>query len=120
MTPHDSPQLSTTPYNSPHCPTTPPNAGKFIGGLDTVKQLREEGTLYTTIHPPAEPVKTASAVAGAGGGVGGPVGAETGINADGSLSALLQGRLRALVKGAPVMLFMKGSPDAPECGYVGD
>jgi Grx4 family monothiol glutaredoxin len=30
---------------------------------------------------------------------------------------VLMGRLRKLVKAAPVMLFMKGSPDGPKCGF---
>ena len=35
----------------------------------------------------------------------------------GSDAALLDARLKALIKQAPVMLFMKGEPDAPQCGF---
>jgi glutaredoxin-related protein len=31
----------------------------------------------------------------------------------------VQERLKALVKQAPIMLFMKGNPDAPRCGFSG-
>lgn len=35
----------------------------------------------------------------------------------GELSPELTERLQALIKSAPVMLFMKGSPQAPQCGF---
>ena len=37
----------------------------------------------------------------------------SGVSAEGGLEA----RLEALIKRAPVMLFMKGTADAPKCGF---
>jgi len=37
--------------------------------------------------------------------------------AEGSGDAALDERLKALISQAPVMLFMKGEPDAPQCGF---
>ena len=65
--------------------------GKLVGGLDIMKELAEEGELVGALPPAAfapEPV----AVVG---------------DAD----------YAALVNRAPVMLFMKGSADAPQCGF---
>ena len=42
--------------------------------------------------------------------------AGNGLESDG-FTAALQERLTALINQAPVMLFMKGEPDAPQCGF---
>lgn len=61
--------------------------GELIGGLDIMKELDEEGELSATLAPNGDP------------------------------KAALKQRLEALVKQAPVMLFMKGRPDEPRCGF---
>jgi len=57
--------------------------GNFIGGLDIVKELSEQGELKTQVPKQKD----------------------------------LNERLSELVNSAPVMLFMKGTPTAPQCGF---
>jgi len=61
--------------------------GKLIGGLDILKELKEEGELRDSLPAAAFPV------------------------------ASLDERLKKLTHQAPVMLFMKGTTDAPRCGF---
>ena len=68
--------------------------GDLVGGLDIVKEMAANGEL-TQILPVK---KTAPAAAAAA-------------------AAPLEERLKALINRAPVMLFMKGTPDAPQCGF---
>lgn len=68
--------------------------GELVGGLDIVKEMEVNGELTQIL-----PIKRAAPVA---------VTATTGS---------LEDQLRALVNRAPVMLFMKGTPDAPQCGF---
>eukprot|EP01138_Halocafeteria_seosinensis_P009107 gb/GECG01009307.1/.p1 GENE.gb/GECG01009307.1/~~gb/GECG01009307.1/.p1 ORF type:complete len:446 (+),score=75.19 gb/GECG01009307.1/:1-1338(+) len=67
-------------------------AGKLVGGLDIIKELKEEGELDEALKPAPSSETT---------------GKESNLNA----------RLEALTKKAPVMVFMKGSPSAPKCGF---
>ena len=60
--------------------------GKFIGGLDIVKEMEEEGELKNII--PQE-----------------------------SIIQDLNSRLDSLINSSPIMLFMKGTPSAPQCGF---
>jgi Grx4 family monothiol glutaredoxin len=77
--------------------------GTLIGGLDIVTELRDSGELATILpKPPAPP---------AGGAAAGAAGAGPGAD------AALRARLDGLINSAPVVLFMKGTPDAPACGY---
>jgi len=62
--------------------------GKLIGGLDIVKEMNEDGSLKECIPDEAK----------------------------GKLDTL-NGRLEQLINSAPVILFMKGSPSAPQCGF---
>jgi len=66
--------------------------GELIGGVDIVGQLVAEGALKEACS---------TVVSGDGGGAG----------------PTLEDRLAALIKQAPVMLFMKGSPTEPRCGF---
>jgi len=66
--------------------------GKLIGGLDVVKELVEDDELElpawaTAGEAPADPKE------------------------------LLNRRLKELIESSDVMLFMKGSPNAPRCGF---
>eukprot|EP00163_Fabomonas_tropica_P028283 TRINITY_DN5723_c0_g1_i1.p1 TRINITY_DN5723_c0_g1~~TRINITY_DN5723_c0_g1_i1.p1 ORF type:complete len:206 (+),score=48.35 TRINITY_DN5723_c0_g1_i1:744-1361(+) len=65
--------------------------GQLLGGLDIVKEMHDEGELLDAIPDSAKN----------GGGAGGS----------------LEERLKALTHQAPVMLFMKGQPSAPQCGF---
>ncbi|XP_064631392.1 glutaredoxin-3-like [Lineus longissimus] len=71
--------------------------GELIGGLDIIKQMIEDNEFQSSLP-------------------------KTGSKDNESQSVLpksgsLDDRLKALVNKAPVMLFMKGSPDAPQCGF---
>lgn len=64
--------------------------GELIGGLDIVKELNEEGELMSVIQPAL---------------------------ADSDPKAALNDKLKKLISSAPLMLFMKGTPDEPKCGF---
>eukprot|EP01027_Heterolobosea_sp_BB2_P005021 GEZU01007725.1.p1 GENE.GEZU01007725.1~~GEZU01007725.1.p1 ORF type:complete len:353 (-),score=116.38 GEZU01007725.1:116-1174(-) len=81
--------------------------GKLLGGLDILKELVAEGQLKSSIEEArkeyeAEQQKAAAAAATA---------AQPQPKED------LNTRLTKLINQAPVMLFMKGQPDAPRCGF---
>jgi glutaredoxin-related protein len=63
--------------------------GELVGGLDILKELVASGE-FQSMLPAAE---TAEA------------------------KVSLEDRLKALVNRQPVMLFMKGSPETPKCGF---
>ena len=69
--------------------------GELVGGLDVVKELIEEDEFKTSLPAEAfnDNVPTDTAV------------------------AELNQRLHQLINMAPVVLFMKGSPDNPKCGF---
>jgi Grx4 family monothiol glutaredoxin len=71
--------------------------GELVGGLDIVKELVASGEFQTMLPPSAA--------------------AEAGNEAGGSRQLSLEDRLKALISRDPVMLFMKGSPESPKCGF---
>ena len=64
--------------------------GELIGGLDIVKELEEEGELMDTVKPALD--------------IADP-------------KAVLNEKLTRLINSAPVMIFIKGTPDEPKCGF---
>lgn len=62
--------------------------GELVGGVDIVKEMKEEGSLKELLAAGLE---------------------ETPMS--------LEDRLKALINKAPVMLFMKGNPETPRCGF---
>jgi glutaredoxin-related protein len=66
--------------------------GEFVGGLDVIKEMRANGELQELLKP-----------------IQGTVSAEP--------KEPLDDRLKRLVNQAPVMLFMKGNPSEPRCGF---
>ncbi|KAG7026577.1 Monothiol glutaredoxin-S17 [Cucurbita argyrosperma subsp. argyrosperma] len=84
--------------------------GELLGGSDIAIAMHESGELKEvfrdhgigTSHEvkPAEPDRTAGV-----------------ISENSGLSAALASRLKMLVNLSPVMLFMKGKPDEPKCGF---
>jgi len=66
--------------------------GKLIGGLDVVKELIEDEELQLPDWATASESKE-------------------------DPKELLNKRLKELIEGSDVMLFMKGSPDEPRCGF---
>jgi len=84
-------------------------SGKLVGGLDIVKEMSEEGELVSMI--PADAISTTATPS--------EVKADqqtTSTTAPASTEDL-NTRLGKLVNSAPVMLFMKGTPEAPKCGF---
>jgi len=75
--------------------------GKLVGGVDIVEELAKDGELSAILTPVIADVKTIAA----------PMAAAP------SKKASLEERLVKLINHAPVMLFMKGSPAAPQCGF---
>ena len=76
--------------------------GELVGGCDIVLELAASGELQKTLQaatalplPPPPPTAVAAAVD----------------------AQSLEARLKALLASAPVMLFMKGQPDEPRCGF---
>ena len=67
-------------------------SGEFVGGLDIVKEMV------------------------AGGDLKGELGVDK-LTLPPAAPAPLEERLKQLINTASVMLFMKGSPDAPKCGF---
>jgi len=63
-------------------------AGKLIGGHDIIVELAEEDELAKLVNPPVPPPLPS-----------------------------LNEKLKALISQSEVMMFMKGSPDAPRCGF---
>ena len=68
--------------------------GELVGGLDIMKETKESGSLRADF---------------------GIKGDSTASSAGGPMS--LDDRLKHLVKKEPIMLFMKGLPSAPFCGF---
>ena len=64
--------------------------GTLIGGLDILKEMVEDADDEPLVE-------------------------QLGVGA--GAAKALDDRLRALTSKAPIMLFMKGKPDAPECGF---
>ena len=64
--------------------------GELLGGLDIVKELDEEGELMGLLQPALE---------------------------EADPKAALTEQLKQLINSSPVMLFMKGTPDQPKCGF---
>jgi Grx4 family monothiol glutaredoxin len=74
--------------------------GEFVGGLDIIKELHEEGELETMLKAVVE-VEVEVEVA----------------KASGDKTDDLQNKLKSLVSSSPIMLFMKGDPASPKCGF---
>ncbi|CAI5993670.1 unnamed protein product [Closterium sp. NIES-64] len=86
--------------------------GELVGGCDIVLQMHESGEL--------KEVFAEKGVLG-GAGKGDAPGAVTAAAAaaDGQVDGAkgLQERLKALLSSSPTMLFMKGTPEEPRCGF---
>lgn len=77
--------------------------GKLLGGADIVAEMEEENELATlaTALPPVPPSNAAAPAPAAG-----PVSQES-----------LDDRIKGLIASSRVMVFMKGTPDEPRCGF---
>lgn len=88
-----------------------PLPGVAKNGLKSAESVEGNGEVDHVASPAVEsvPAESAAENGSSSGGVTSPAGQEPG----GDLTA----RLQALVKRSRVMLFMKGSPAAPQCGF---
>ena len=86
--------------------------GELLGGCDIVIAMQESGELKEVFSDHGiQSMESANAKATeAGSGKGG-------ISESTGLSATLSSRLESLVTSSQVMLFMKGKPDEPKCGF---
>jgi len=69
--------------------------GKLIGGLDIVKELEEDNELLDELAPGLNKI----------------------TETESKKEQLLNDRLESLINTSKVMVFMKGTPDAPRCGF---
>ncbi|CAN6310581.1 unnamed protein product [Urochloa humidicola] len=93
--------------------------GELLGGCDIVIAMHESGELKDVFEEHSIPLKPQGsknvevvepeAPAGKGGAVSEPVG----------LTDAQKARLGSLVNSSPVMVFIKGSPEEPKCGFSG-
>jgi len=73
--------------------------GELVGGIDIVKEMDEDGSLVESIPKECLPKEEGADDAAEGG------------------EKPLEERLKALTSRSKVMLFMKGDPDQPRCGF---
>ncbi|CAI5473305.1 unnamed protein product [Closterium sp. Yama58-4] len=91
--------------------------GELLGGCDIVLQMHESGELKEVFAEKGVlggEVKgdAAGTVAAAGEGA-----AAAAVDGEASGAKGLQERLKALLSSSPTMLFMKGTPEEPRCGF---
>ncbi|CAL1372762.1 unnamed protein product [Linum trigynum] len=79
--------------------------GELLGGCDIAIAMHESGELKEVFRDHGIGTGTETAVKG------GEITESTG------LSATLDSRLESLINSSPVMLFMKGKPEEPKCGF---
>ncbi|KAK7362854.1 hypothetical protein VNO77_04978 [Canavalia gladiata] len=85
--------------------------GEFLGGCDIVIAMHESGELNKVFKDHGIDTIDAAKEKESGD-------AKCGISkSTGGLSASLTSRLGSLINSSPVMLFMKGKPDEPKCGF---
>ena len=77
--------------------------GELLGGFDIIQEMHDKGELKPAVTPSGPtPGPASHPAAAASNGNGGPS---------------LEARLRGLIASSPVMLFMKGDRDGPQCGF---
>jgi Grx4 family monothiol glutaredoxin len=91
-------------------------SGKLIGGLDIVKEMQQDGELAPVLKgassAPSAINSNSNIPAAASSGNSVPV-----ATTEPQPKEDLNTRLTKLTNQAPVMLFMKGTPDKPQCGF---
>lgn len=85
--------------------------GELLGGCDIAIAMHESGELAQVFKDHGIEIIDAET------GKAEPNGGKGGISDSSGLSAATSDRLRGLVNSSPVMLFMKGKPDDPRCGF---
>ena len=110
--------------NSASAAAAAAGSGSVSGGVGPVGKVSLPPALETTPRPNGvdgadaaggnEKTGTSSANGNVGGTIAPPVSSTTATE---DPTEELNNRLAELVKAAPVMLFMKGTPSAPQCGF---
>ncbi|GAA0174469.1 reductase [Lithospermum erythrorhizon] len=86
--------------------------GELLGGCDIAIAMHESGELKEVLKEHGIKTKDSSEVKAAESEV-----TKSGIFASSGVSAALSSRLEKLINSCPVMLFMKGKPEEPKCGF---
>lgn len=86
--------------------------GELLGGCDIAIAMHESGELKEVFRDHG--IETSDIDAAK---VTEPGSGEGGITESTGLSAILTSKLQSLINSSPVMLFMKGNPDEPKCGF---
>ncbi|KAL0442773.1 UNVERIFIED_CONTAM: Monothiol glutaredoxin-S17 [Sesamum latifolium] len=86
--------------------------GELLGGCDIAIAMHESGELREIFRDHGIDVLDSNE-----GKLTEPDGGKGGIVDASGLSTALSDRLRSLINSSPVMLFMKGRPDEPRCGF---
>ncbi|ONK71382.1 uncharacterized protein A4U43_C04F7970 [Asparagus officinalis] len=84
--------------------------GELVGGCDIIVAMHESEELKDVFIDHGIPVISKETKGSAKSG---------GISDASGLSAALSSRLETLIASSPVMLFMKGKPEEPKCGFSG-
>lgn len=84
--------------------------GEFLGGCDIVIAMHDGGELQQVFKDHGIDASNEAKVTESGNAKGG-------ISESSGLSTILISRLESLINSSPVMLFMKGKPDEPKCGF---
>ncbi|KAK9092532.1 hypothetical protein Syun_027443 [Stephania yunnanensis] len=91
--------------------------GELVGGCDIAIAMHESGELKEVfkdhgVLPPATDKGKVGAQNSSSSSSG-----EGGVSDSSGLSDSMKSRLQSLIKSSPVVLFMKGKPDEPKCGF---
>ncbi|KAF7840271.1 monothiol glutaredoxin-S17 [Senna tora] len=84
--------------------------GELLGGCDIVIAMHESGELQEVFKDHGIDTRNEAKTTESGNAKGG-------TSESTGLSTGLTSRLRSLINSSPVMLFMKGTPDEPKCGF---
>lgn len=86
--------------------------GELLGGSDIIIAMHEGGELKQAFTDHGVGNDNVNKSTGTE-----PDGQQAGVTNSTGLSLALTSRLESLINSAPVMLFMKGNPDEPRCGF---
>ncbi|XP_019162260.1 PREDICTED: monothiol glutaredoxin-S17 [Ipomoea nil] len=86
--------------------------GELLGGCDIVIAMHESGELKDVFNDHGVEISSSDKAPSTEPGEG-----KGGISQPSGLSEALTSRLEGLINSSPVMLFMKGKPEEPRCGF---
>lgn len=86
--------------------------GELLGGCDIVIAMHESGELQEVFRDHGIDTNASNEVKVSEDGSG-----KGGITESTGLSSILTSQIENLINSSPVMLFMKGKPDEPKCGF---